>query len=72
MNELAYHLDKYFAMLELQEMLAVERMGFSKDITDMAWEGQNGRCAARDRLMVLENQAKKVAEQHGELTVASQ
>ena len=49
MNELAYHPDKYFAMLELQEMLAVEGMGLSKDITGMAWEGQNGRCAACDR-----------------------
>jgi len=58
MNELAYYLDKYFAELELQEILAAKETGFSKHHIDRAWEEEEWRCAPRDRLMALWNWVK--------------
>ena len=59
MNELAYYLDRYFAELELKEILAAERVDSPVDVIHRAWKGQAGCCAAYGRLTVLENRGKK-------------
>jgi len=52
MNELAHYLDRYFARLELQELLAQEGTELSEDALGKLNEGQEEHCITWDELMV--------------------
>ena len=57
MNELAYYLDRYFARLELQELLVQEGTGLSEDDVGELNEGQEEHNITWNDLIVPEERA---------------
>ena len=58
MNELAYYLEKYYAELEIQEMLATKETGSLKDHVDGVQQDEEAQSALRDKILSLWNRVK--------------
>ena len=59
MNELAHYLDRYFARLELQELLAQKGTELSEDALDKQRGGQEEHRITLDELMTVEERLEK-------------